>query len=60
MAKSIEEVREQNRIYQKSKRQRLGATPREESKAVTRPWELEGVSRATWYRTHFKQEASHG
>lgn len=44
------ERREADRIRKKAARAASGATPREESKAQTRPWAAAGMSRAAWYR----------
>lgn len=48
---TVEERRRRNdRDRKKEERAANGAASRSESKAVTKPWEAEGVSRATWYR----------
>lgn len=45
-----EERKMKDRQYQRAKRQQAGAIPRERSLSATKPWEAEGISRATWYR----------
>jgi hypothetical protein len=39
-----------DREYQRQKRLDAGATPRDQSLTTQKPWEIAGVSRATWYR----------
>jgi hypothetical protein len=39
-----------DREYQRQKRLEAGATPRDQSLTTQKPWEVEGISRATWYR----------
>ena len=47
---SPEERREADRLRKRTERAAKGATPREQSKSVVKPWEAAGMSRATWYR----------
>lgn len=42
--------KEAARVRERTRRILAGATPREHSAAHTRPWEILGVSRATYYR----------
>jgi hypothetical protein len=48
----------QNRLRQETKRRAAGARPRTEYEArslsATKPWEVEGMSRRTWYRRRNK------
>jgi hypothetical protein len=47
-------AKERDRTYQKGRRAEQGAVPRQEyegeSLSRLKPWEIEGISRATWYR----------
>jgi hypothetical protein len=45
---------------QRALRKSRGATPRSESLSQTRPWEAEGISRATWHRRRKKGLINHG
>lgn len=45
-----ERRRRKDRDRKKAQRAAKGAKPRAESLSATKPWEAEGLSRATWYR----------
>jgi hypothetical protein len=47
---SKQNKQERDRKRKEKKRREAGATPRSQSKAVTRPWEFLGISKATYYR----------
>jgi hypothetical protein len=49
-AMRIERRKENRRLAAKARREANGGSPREQSVSRTKPWEAEGVSRATWYR----------
>lgn len=51
-----EERKMKDRQYQRAKRQQAGAIPRERSLSATKPWEAEGISRATWDRRRKDRE----
>jgi hypothetical protein len=54
-----EKRRARNRAIQTAKRRKAGAVPREQylaqSRSRTRPWEAQGISRATYYRTLLRE-----
>lgn len=56
-----EKRRVRNRALQTAKRRKAGAAPREhylaQSRSRTRPWETEGISRATYYRKLARERA---
>jgi hypothetical protein len=43
-------AKERDRLRDESRRRASGATPQAKSLSQTKPWEAEGISRATWYR----------
>ena len=48
---SADAKRRYNREYMRRYRRKAnGTTPREQSLSRTKPWDAEGLSRATWYR----------
>jgi hypothetical protein len=55
-AKKVETPEERRRRQDRERKERRrrvrGAKPRAKSLSTTRPWEVEGVSRRTWYRRH--------
>jgi hypothetical protein len=52
-----EQRKAKDRARKQHRRQTAGAKPREQALSNLKPWEIQGISRATWFRRQARQES---